>query len=134
MTIDKESRRTAHVATAIAYLAVWALLLALFWLTGAADDAMGFALLAFYVVLPAATIVTSALVGADASWGPTRWLVIPALGVMFMLATFLTFDLANSLEFGKANLPDPGALVPGVVSSAVGYGLGLLAASRRRGA
>lgn len=119
-------RRLAHVVTALAYLVVWALLLALFWFGSAPDDAMGYALIAFYVVLPVATLVTSALVGADDTWGRARWLVIPALAVMFMLATYCTFDLANALAFDKVNLPDPGTLVPGAVLAALGFGLGLV--------
>ena len=130
----KSHRRLAHVAPVLAYLVVWALLLALFWFGSAPDDAMGYALIAFYVVLPVATLVTSALVGVDPTWGRLRWLVIPAFGVMFMLATYCTFDLANALAFDKVNLPNPGELIPGLVMAAIGYGLGVLWSKSRQGA
>lgn len=127
----KSHHRLAHAMTVLAYLMVWALLLALFWFGSAPGDAMGFGLIAFYIVLPVATLVTSWLVGADPSWGRLRWLVIPAMGLLFMLEAYATFDLANAVAFDKVNYPEIGSMVPGLALGAMGYGIGLLVSSRR---
>ena len=43
----------------LAHLIVWAILILIFWVTPLYDDAMGYSVLALYVVMPVSTIIGS---------------------------------------------------------------------------
>ena len=122
----KSRNRFSKQILMLAYMIIWAFILCSFWLGTASDDAMGFSLLAFYLVLPLTTIVVSIFIGKDASWGVHRFTMPVFFGLMFMLAGWATFDLANTVDFGTMNAPDPTMLIPGFVCSYIGVGIGLL--------
>ena len=113
------------------YLVIWALLMVLFWFGISPGDAMGYSLIAFYLVLPVTTIVISFLIGRDKTWGRSKWLMIPFFGLMFMLAEYATFKLSNMLSVGIFRLPDLGMLATGGVCAAVGMLPGVIASLRR---
>lgn len=52
----------------LAHLIVWAILILIFWVTPLYDDAMGYSVLALYVVMPVSTIITSFLIGRNEEW------------------------------------------------------------------
>lgn len=119
-----------------AYLVVWALSLAAFWLPGDASGsfALGYSLVFIWGVLPVTTFVASLLVSWRGVWGRRAWLLAPALGLAFMLLCWLTFPLANTLAFGRVNAPEPSSWVQGTVVSLAGLATGALARlARRRG-
>ena len=117
-------KRTSHLIIIGVYLIVWALLVVLFWFVLDPDDAMGFALLAFYLGLPVTSLVLSVLIGKDSSWGRGRWLLSLFFAVMYMLQEYVTFSLANMLAFHKFNQPNWEALLFGLVPSLVGLAIG----------
>ena len=41
-----------------------------------------------------------------------------------MLASYATFSLANMISFNKFNIPDVSMLLPGMIVSAIGMGIG----------
>ncbi len=109
----------------ISYLVIWALSIIIFWL-GGNYDAMGYALVAFYLVLPVSTLVISFFIGKDEGWAHTKWLMLLFFGFMFMLAPYATFSLANMTTFEQFYLPDITAALPGIICSAVGMAVGTL--------
>lgn len=120
----KSRRQLSKIILVVSYLVVWALLIVLFWCFLDPGDAMGYALLAFYVVLPVITIIISFFIGKDDSWANWRWLMMLFFGIMYMLAQYATFSLANMAAFAKINYPDLSDLPPGIICSAVGLALG----------
>ena len=59
------------------------------------------------------------------------WLLPLALGLLYMLADFLTFRLANMLAFDKINLPQWDLFFIGAAISALGLLIGRLLGRRR---
>ena len=94
-------RRSSVLLVVLVYLAVWAVMVALFWVRlKPGDDALGYGLLTFYFILPAVTLVASAFIGRDTALGPKRWLMILFFGGMYMLAQYVTFSLATMRAAG----------------------------------
>lgn len=117
--------RLARRITVLAYLVVWALVILTFWL-GGRQDAMGYALVNLYLVLPVTTLAASAAVGLDEGWQGVRWLMLLFFGVLYMLAPYATFSLANMASFEQLRLPEAAAMLPGILCAAAGMGTGCL--------
>ena len=120
--VKTKQRLSQSILTAV-YLLIWALSIIVFWL-GGKQDAMGYSLVTFYLVLPVTTLILSFFIGKDTSWGRTKWLMPLFFGVMNMLAPYATFSLANMLAFDKLNLPAPTDLLAGFIYALVGLALG----------
>lgn len=123
---EKLSRRILIAA----YLVIWTLCVAAFWLGGRAD-AMGYSILVLWLLLPLVTVILSVMVGKDSSWGKNRWLMLLFFAVFYMLAPYATFSLANTASFGNVHLPEAANALPGLVCSAVGMGIGTLIRRRK---
>ena len=125
------ARRTVAFL-ALAYLIAWALMVAAFWLTPDRSGSMafGYALFVIWLVMPVLTFAVSAAAGRLVE-GAAAWVVIPALGVMFMLLPYVTYSLANTLSFGNVHVPDARDFLVGAVCSAAGVLLGRVLAARR---
>ena len=117
--------RLARRITVLAFLVVWALVILTFWL-GGRQDAMGYALVNLYLVLPVTTLAASAAVGLDEGWRGVRWLMLLFFGVLYMLAPYATFSLANMASFEQLRLPEAAAMLPGILCAAAGMGIGCL--------
>ena len=87
------------------YLGLWVFALVVFLLMDP-TDAMGYALLFHWLLLPIAAFVISLRIGELVRRDGRMWLLPLALGLLYMLADFLTFRLANMLAFDKINLPN----------------------------
>ena len=107
----------------LAYLVGWALAVGCFWITGEAD-AMGYALLFIWIIQPALIIIASFLIGRRDYWGKYKWGICIAFGVMYMLAEYLTFSLANNIAFNKVNTPEFQMIIYGALISLAGMGAG----------
>lgn len=136
----RQRQKLSKLMLLAVYLAIWALCLLSFWMTrwlGGFVDAMGYSLLVFYLILPAATLVLSVWVGRDRAYAETRWLMLLFFGTMYMLAPYATFSLANTLCSGNRHWPELTAMLPGILCAAAGMGIGALLrcwAERRGGA
>ena len=118
-------RRSSVLLVVLVYLAVWAVMVALFWVRlKPGDDALGYGLLTFYFILPAVTLVASAFIGRDTALGPKRWLMILFFGGMYMLAQYVTFSLATMRAAGSVRTLPLNMLAAGLLLSAVGMALG----------
>ena len=118
-------RRSSVLLVVLVYLAVWAVMVALFWIRlKPGDDALGYGLLTFYFILPAVTLVASAFIGRDTALGPKRWLMILFFGGMYMLAQYVTFSLATMRAAGSVRTLPLNMLAAGLLLSAVGMAIG----------
>lgn len=122
----KSRQKLARLIPVAVYLVIWAMSVVVFWL-GGRNDAMGYSLTVFYLVLPLTTLVLSVFVGWDETWRELRWVMLLFFGAMYMLAGFATFLLANAVAFAKINLPEPEQMLPGILCSAVGLAVGAVA-------
>jgi len=124
----KEKKRLGTAAILAVCLGVWGVSVAAFWILQAAgvEDAMGYSILFLWLILPAAVLVGSYLIGRRNDWGRAKWTLVPVFGILYMAAEYLTFSLANMLAFHKVNPPDPGMLLAGAVLSLAAMATGHL--------
>lgn len=119
----KSRQKFSKLIQIMSYLLIWAVAIIVFWI-GGKSDAMGYSLVVFYLVLPVSTLVVSVFIGKDSGWANYKWIMLLFFGFMYMLASYATFSLANTIAFGKLNAPDITDLLPGILSSAVGMIIG----------
>ena len=120
----KSRQNFSKLIQVVAYLVIWAMCLIWFWMGNGSDDAMGYSLLVFFLILPVATFVIALIIGKDIGWGKSKWFMVLFFGVMYMLACYGTFSLANAIAFDKVNYPELGDMIPGVVIATIGMGIG----------
>lgn len=116
------------------YLVIWIAAIVVFWAFAItyAEGAMGYSLTFFWIILPATTLVVSFLIGRNDYWGRGKWVSSLGFGVMYMLAEYATFSMANNLAFGKMNMPEVSMVPAGAAISLVGMALGYLVFAIRR--
>ena len=110
----------------LSYLLIWALAMTVFWFFTSENDAMGYSLMYLWIILPVTTFVESLLIGKNDFFGKGKWGSTLFFGVMYMLAEYGTFKMANNIAFNKLNAPDFGMIVAGVIISLIGILLGSL--------
>ncbi|MEG2747664.1 MAG: hypothetical protein RR934_10400, partial [Gordonibacter sp.] len=81
---DKLSR----IIVIATYLGIWAITLIVFWFFTRGSDAMGYALVFMWVVLPTTTFTLSLVIGKNNYWGKAKWVSPVVFGVMYMLAGY----------------------------------------------
>ncbi len=128
--VVKSRRRLGKLVLVAAYLVIWAVSVAFFWLAVSGSDAGAYAVLVIWGAIPLTTFVISLLIGAHGYWGRGRWWTVPILALMYALIPFLTFTLANAAAFGipvrdiAFSLDDLITLPIGAAVSAVGLAIG----------
>ena len=110
----------------LSYLLIWALAMIVFWFITSGSDAMGYSLMFLWIILPVTTFVESVLIGKNDFFGKGKCGFTLFFGLMYMLAEYGTFKMANNIAFNKLNAPDFGMIVAGVIISAIGILLGSL--------
>ncbi|KIR03736.1 hypothetical protein P261_02551 [Lachnospiraceae bacterium TWA4] len=110
----------------IAYMSIWAIAMIVFWFFTSGSDAMGYSLMFLWVILPVTTFISSVLIGRNNYWGKGKWLFVLFFGVMYMLAEYATFSMANMVAFNKFNVPEFSMILSGGAISFVGMGIGAL--------
>lgn len=121
--VVKSKEKFSKLIQIIAYLVIWAVTVSIFWL-GGKIDAMSYSLVSMYFVLPVSTLIISVFIGKDKGWSKNKWFLIVFFGVMYMLASYATFDLANMIAFNKVNIPDISSVLSGMIVSAIGMSIG----------
>ncbi len=121
--ISNQKTKISKRILIIIYLCIWALPIAVFWIVGRID-ALAYAVVVFYFVLPLATIIASIFIGKDEEWRDIRWIMLLSFGLMYMLSYYLTFSLANMLAFHKLNALSIEFMLPGILLSALGMCIG----------
>lgn len=102
-----------------------------FWFFTSGSDAMGYSLMFLWIILPVTTFVVSIVIGKNDFWKKGKWAFTLFFGVMYMLAEYGTFKMANNIAFDKLNAPDWGMIVAGAIISAIGMLLGSLCNKKR---
>ena len=125
--VVKSRRDMSRLILLATYLVIWAFSILSFWL-GARQDAMGYSILVFYVILPMTTIILSICIGKDDVWASSKWILLLFFGFMYMLASYATFSLANmiSLSFEQIRWPQLENMIGGILCSAFGMMVGSL--------
>ncbi|MBQ8227535.1 MAG: helix-turn-helix transcriptional regulator [Clostridia bacterium] len=127
--IVKSKQKLSKLMIILSYMIIWAVSLLVFWSVSEVDAAV-YSILVLWLILPAVTLVTAALIGRNFE-SNKKWLWIIFFGVMYMLSEYLSFSLANMVTFNKMNDPNFSCLIAGCVFSAVGMAIGHLVKSRK---
>ena len=114
------------IITMLSYLLIWAVAMIVFWFFTSGSDAMGYSLMFLWIILPITTFVVSIIIGKNDFWGKGKWAITLFFGVMYMLAEYGTFKMANNITFDKLNAPAWGMVVAGTIISTIGMLVGSL--------
>ena len=101
----KSRRRLSEIITVSAYMLIWAISVLSFWIADEVD-APGYSILVLWLIIPVVTVLTSVIIGARDYFGKGKWLLTLGFGIMYMLAHYSTFSLANMVSFSKVNMPE----------------------------
>lgn len=118
--------------TILSYLLIWTAAMIAFWFFTSGSDAMGYSLIFLWIILPATTFIVSIVIGKNDFWGKVKWAVTLFFGVMYMLAEYGTFKMANNIAFDKLNAPAWGMIAAGAIISAIGMLVGSLFSRKLR--
>ena len=124
--VVKSTGNRNKIIIILSYMLIWALAMIAFWFFTSGSDAMGYSLMYLWIILPVTTFVESVLIGKNDFFGKGKWGSTLFFGLMYMLAEYGTFKMANNIAFNKLNAPDFGMIVAGVIISAIGILLGSL--------
>ena len=80
--IVKSKRTLSRRLLMAAYLVIWGVSIAFFWVGTAPTDAMGYGLVFLWFLIPVATMVVAFFVGRDEEWREVRWLMLLFFGAM----------------------------------------------------
>ena len=127
----KNKTKISKMILILSYLIIWAVSILLFWFTSAADDAMGYSLIFLWGILPVTTFVISLLISKNNYWGNRKWIGSIGFGIMYMLAEYATFSMANNVTFNRVNVPEFGMIIAGAIVSLIGMGIGHAAYTRK---
>jgi transcriptional regulator with XRE-family HTH domain len=124
--VVKSKRSLGKLILVMTYVVIWAFSLLVFWFFAGASDAMAYSLMFLWILLPVTTFVISLLIGKNNYWGQWKWCAAFVFGVMYMLAEYSTFSMANMDAFDKVNLPRFEMILIGGMISLIGLGIGAL--------
>lgn len=128
--VVKSKTNLSKLMLVLSYLIIWAIAIIFFW--GFKDlDPMGYSFMFLWVILPVSTFVISLLISKNHHWGNRKWIGTIGFGIMYMLAEYATFSMANNVAFNKVNLPEWPMMIAGAIISLVGMGIGHIAYVRR---
>jgi len=124
--VVKSTGNRNKIIIILSYLLIWALAMIVFWFFTSGSDAMGYSLMYLWIILPVTTFVESVLIGKNDFWGKEKWGSTLFFGLMYMLAEYGTFKMANNIAANKINAPDWEMIVVGAIISTIGILLGSL--------
>lgn len=130
--VVKSNANKSKIVILLSYLLIWALAMIVFWFFTSGSDAMGYSLMFLWIILPVTTLIVSVLIGKNNFWGKGKWAFCLFFGMMYMLAEYGTFKMANNIAFHKLNAPEWGMIAAGAILSAIGMLAGSLCQQKRR--
>ena len=109
------------------YFGIWFVTVLSFYL-GLSQSAMGYSLLAFYLVLPLAGIVCPAISACNGCSFKGAIIGSIVIGFAYSGAQYLTFDLLNMMNhsFEKINSFSIDATIGGALTALLGFGIGAI--------
>ena len=120
----KSKARLSRLILVISYLVIWVLNIAASWFFSAGGIAQAQAGAFQWLVLPAATIILSFLIGKNNLWGKRKWLVSIGLGVMFTLSVYAGDGMRESSLFNQLDLQTLTFFLIGTAASLAGMAIG----------
>ena len=123
----KSRSKLSMLILVLTYLVIWAISIIVFWFFTSGSDAMGYSLMFLWILLPVTTFVVSLFIGKNNYWGKWKWLSPLALGIMYMLAEYATFQSSNMIAFDKINAPRWEMILSGGIISIIGLCIGEIA-------
>ena len=132
--IVKSKAKFSKLLLVLSYLVVWSIAIIFFWIFIAYErgDAMGYSLMFLWGILPVLTFTISFLISRNDYWERCKWLGAIAFGIMYMLAEYATFRMANNISFHKINAPEISMMFIGAIISLIGMGIGHLIYRRKK--
>ena len=124
--VVKSNTNRNKIVTILSYLLIWAYAMIVFWFFTNRSDAMGYSLMFLWLILPVTTFIVSVVIGKNNFWGKGKWAFTLFFGVMYMLAEYGTFKIANNIASNKLNSPELKMIVAGSIISAIGMLVGSL--------
>ena len=120
----KSKTRLSKLLVGLSYLVIWAFNIVASWRFSAGSITEAQAGGSQWIMLPAATIVLSLLIGKNNYWGKYKWLVPIGFGLMFMLSVYASYDMRESLIFDRVDLQTLSVFFIGTIASMIGMTLG----------
>ncbi len=132
--VVRSQTRFSKLALILVYLVIWTIAIVFFWVFTAKDsgDPMGYSLMFLWIILPVSIFIISFLISKNDYWGKRKWLIPIGFGVMYMLAEYATFSMANNVAFNKVNAPEFSMIIVGAVISLAAMGIGHLIHLKRK--
>lgn len=124
--VVKNNTKRNKTVTILSYLMIWTVSMLVFWVFKGGIDAMGYSLMFLWIIIPVTTFTVSVIIGKNNFWGIKKWAFTFPFGVMYMLAEYGTFSMANNIAFNKINELEWDLAVAGAIISAIGMLTGLL--------
>lgn len=124
--VVKSNTKRNKTVTILSYLMIWTVSMLVFWVFKGGIDAMGYSLMFLWIIIPVTTFTVSVIIGKNNFWGIKKWAFTFPFGVMYMLAEYGTFSMANNIAFNKINELEWDLAVAGAIISAIGMLIGLL--------
>ena len=120
----KSKTRLSKLLVVLSYLVIWAFNIMASWRFSAGSITEAQAGGTQWIMLPAATIVLSLLIGKNNYWGKYKWLAPIGFGLMFMLSVYASYGMRESLNFNRVDLQTLSLFFIGTIASMIGMVLG----------
>lgn len=111
MNTVKRNDRKSKLMIILSYLIIWVFSMIVFWFFTSDTDVLGFCLLYLWIIFPVTSFVLSVIIGKNDYWGHKKWLVSLFFGIMYMLAEYGTFSMANNISSKHLNEPEWGMIL-----------------------
>lgn len=120
----KSKTRLSKLLVVLCYLVIWAFNIMASWRFSAGSITEAQAGGTQWIMLPAATIVLSLLIGKNNYWGKYKWLAPIGFGLMFMLSVYASYGMRERLIFNRVDLQTLSFFFIGTIASMIGMVLG----------
>ena len=120
----KIKTRLSKLLVVLCYLVIWAFNIMASWRFSAGSITEAQAGGTQWIMLPAATIVLSLLIGKNNYWGKYKWLAPIGFGLMFMLSVYASYGMRERLIFNRVDLQTLSFFFIGTIASMIGMALG----------
>lgn len=120
----KSKTRLSKLLLVLSYLVIWSFNIMVSWCfsTGSVTEAQAGGVQ--WIMLPAATIILSLLIGKNNYWGKHKWIAPIGFGLLFMLSVYASYGTRESLIFNRADLQTLTFFFIGTIAAMIGMALG----------
>lgn len=106
------------------YLVIWAVNIMVSWRFSMESITEAQAGAFQWLVLPAATIAVSLLIGKNNYWGKRKWFAPIGFGLMFLLSVYASYGMRENSIFNQVDLQTLTFFFVGTIASIIGMVLG----------